>query len=56
MRRILYVSALMLMVAACAARHAPRVSCSGHLEDINPPRSADSSPHDPAAQTEARDP
>ncbi len=57
MRRILCVSALMLLVAGCAAHHAPRVSCSGHLEDINLPRSADTHPHDSAAPVvEAHDP
>lgn len=38
MTKIVLVS-VALLVAGCAASHAPRVSCSARLEDINPPQS-----------------
>ncbi len=38
MLQVICVSLVALLIAGCAAGHAPRVSCSGRLEEINPPR------------------
>ena len=38
MPKIICVSLVTLLIAGCAAAHAPRASCSGRLEEINPPR------------------
>ncbi len=38
MLKTICVSVAALLVVGCAAHHAPRVSCSGRLEEINPPQ------------------
>lgn len=40
MMKIICVSAVVTLIAGCAARHAPRVSCSARLEEINLPQPA----------------
>jgi hypothetical protein len=54
MLKIICVGLVALLIVGCAARHAPRVSCSGRLEEINPPQlrsgpaPAESAPKDSA--------
>lgn len=38
MRKVIPLTIAALLAAGCAAQHAPRVNCSGRLQEINPPQ------------------